>query len=79
MKQLWISKVAACAPIGAVGGAHDNDVGARLQAIHECEQLRDNAALHLTLHQHTNLHPVAAALSSKHYLSSAVISYKLKH
>mmetsp|Transcript_1988 Transcript_1988/g.3116 ORF Transcript_1988/g.3116 Transcript_1988/m.3116 type:complete len:251 (+) Transcript_1988:1337-2089(+) len=35
--------------VGAVGGTHDNDVCARLHAVHEREQLRHDAALHLTL------------------------------
>jgi hypothetical protein len=35
--------------VGAVGGADDDDGGARLEAVHEREQLRHDAALHLAL------------------------------
>ena len=39
----------ARAPVGPVGGAHDDDVRARLQAVHQRQQLRHDAPLHLAL------------------------------
>lgn len=36
-------------PASPVGGAHDNDVAARLEAVHQRQQLGHNAPLHLTL------------------------------
>eukprot|EP00898_Chlorokybus_atmophyticus_P005073 jgi/Chlat1/5567/Chrsp369S08998 len=35
--------------VGAVSGAHDDDMGTGLQAVHERQQLRHNTPLHLTL------------------------------
>ncbi len=37
------------APVGPVRGAHDDDVRARLQPVHQRQQLRYDATLHLTL------------------------------
>jgi hypothetical protein len=37
------------APVGPVRGAHDDDMRARLQPVHQRQQLRHDAALHLTL------------------------------
>ena len=33
--------------VGPVGGRHDDDMGALLEAVHESEQLGDDATLHL--------------------------------
>ncbi|TFB02298.1 hypothetical protein CCMA1212_006004 [Trichoderma ghanense] len=35
--------------VGSVGGGHDDDVGARLHAVHEGEQLRHDTALNFTI------------------------------
>ena len=35
--------------VGAVGGGHDDDVGAALEPVHQGEQLRHDAALNLAL------------------------------
>ncbi len=39
------------APVGPVGRAHDDDVRARLEAVHQRQQLRHNAPLHLSLQE----------------------------
>ena len=44
----------ACVPVGAICGPHDNDMSSGLEAIHEREKLRHDAALHLTLHSSTS-------------------------
>ena len=35
--------------VGAVGGGHDDDMGAALEPVHQSEQLGHDAALHLAL------------------------------
>jgi hypothetical protein len=42
-------------PVGPVGGTHDNDVRAGLEAVHERQQLRHNAPLHLSLQAHAQV------------------------